>query len=117
MSGAVNFQVDMFDAAPAKRVLRGDKKKKLEVASHVIEFPGGAVEVSRLDDGNYWAHIIVNRGQALDVFDPGMQSAVGEVVSSRVDWAERRTEAIPGLPDQAKLTQIAVLIRPQRSVP
>lgn len=104
---------DLFDDAPARRVLRGDKKKKPDPAQHIIEFPGGAVEVSRLDDGSYWAHIIVNRRQALESLAPGMDSAFERVVSSRVDWDERRLEAIPSLPDEANLTQIAVRIMPE----
>lgn len=109
---AFTAQNDLFDDAPPRRVLRGDKKKKSEPAQHIIQFPGGAVEVSRLDDGSYWAHIIVNRSQALETLAPGMGSAFGKVVGSRVDWHERRLEAIPGLPDEANLTQIAVRILP-----
>jgi len=96
---------DQFDKAPAKRVLRGDKKTKSEPAQHIIEFPGGSVEVSRLDDGTYWAHIIVNAD---------VTRLVGRVIDSRVDWSERRLEAIPSIPDNASLTQIAVLISPER---
>ncbi len=102
---------DLFDYAPPRRVLKGDKKRKPEPAQHVIEFPGGAVEVSRLEDGTYWAHIIVNRGQAIPG-GRGLNSAIGQVVNSRVDWAERRLESIPGLPDDGNLTQVAVLIKP-----
>lgn len=109
---AINQQ---FDDAPRKRVLLGDKLKKAEPAQHIIEFPGGAIEVSRLDDGSYWAHIIINRGQALPDLGDGLGSARGVVVDSRVDWAERRADAIPGLPDQTTLTQIAVRIMPDRS--
>lgn len=103
---------DLFDDAPAQRVLKGDKKRKAEPAQHIIEFPGGAVEVSRLEDGSYWAHIIVNRGQAISG-GRGLTSALGRVINSRVDWAERRLEAIPGLPDDGNLTQLAVLIKPE----
>lgn len=77
-------------------------------------FPGGAVEVSRLEDGTYWAHIIVNRGQTLPIFGDGLQGARGGVVDSRIDWDERRFEGIPSLPDGAALVQIAVRIRPER---
>lgn len=105
---------DLFGKAPAKRVLRGDKKGKSEPGTHIIEFPGGAIELSRLQDGDYWAHIIINRGQALDDLS-GLGGAQGVVVSSRVDWDERRLEDIPGLPDEANLTQLAVRIRPART--
>lgn len=37
----------------------------------------------------------------------GFQGAKGDVISSRIDWDERRLEDIPGLPDEADLTQIA----------
>ncbi|GGB00246.1 hypothetical protein GCM10011491_30570 [Brucella endophytica] len=110
---AFTAQNDLFDKAPARRALFGDKKKKAEPAQHIIEFPGGAVEVSRLDDGSYWAHIIINRRQALADLAPGMGSAFGKVIDSRVDWDERRLEAIPSLPDAANLTQIAVRIIPE----
>jgi hypothetical protein len=102
---------DQFDRAPAKRVLKGQKHLKAEPATHIIEFPGGAVEVSRLDDGSYWAHIIVNRAWALNDQN-GVHAALGDVVSSRVDWNGRAAAPIPSLPDGAALTQVAVLIRP-----
>lgn len=103
---------NLFDDSPARRVLRGDKTRKPEPAMHIIEFPGGAVEVSRLDDGSYWAHIIVNRGHALDIHK-GLTGAIGVVVDSRIDWHERRLDAIPSLPDGGNLTQIAVRIMPE----
>ena len=93
-------------------MLHGDKKRKAEPAQHVIEFPGGAVEVSRLEDGSYWAHIIINQDQLYSGPHKGRASARGSVVDSRIDWAERRLEHIPGLPDGASLTQIAVHIVP-----
>lgn len=105
-------QNDLFDNAPKKRVLYGDKKRKAEPAQHIIEFPGGAVEVSRLDDGSYWAHIIVNRAYSTPGMT-GLHAALGEVVDSRIDWAERRLEGIPSLPDSTNLTQLAVRIVPQ----
>ncbi|MHB1265894.1 MAG: hypothetical protein ACYC1S_16015, partial [Gemmatimonadaceae bacterium] len=50
-------------SAPKRIELLGDRMKRPEPAQHIIEFPGGAVEVSRTSDGSYWAHIIVHRGQ------------------------------------------------------
>lgn len=102
---------DLFDDAPKKRVLYGDKKRKLESATHIIEFPGGAVEVSRIDDGTYWVHVAINRKQALEG-QRGMWAALGSVVESRIDWSERRLEDVPSLPDGAHLTHIAVRIQP-----
>lgn len=103
---------DLFGDAPAKRVLRGDKKRKAEPGTHIIEFPGGAIELSRLEDGSYWAHIIVNRNGAAG-HQRGTGAALGVVADSRIDWAERRLEAIPSLPDGANLTQLAVHIVPE----
>jgi hypothetical protein len=103
---------DLFGEAPARRVLRGDKKKQAEPGTHIIEFPGGAVELARLDDGTYWVHIIVNRGQALSDL-AGMDSALGSVVESRIDWHERKEASIPSLPSGSSLTQLAVRIRPE----
>ena len=102
---------DLFGKAPRKRILKGDPRKP-ESGTHIIEFPGGAIELSRLDDGSYWAHIIVNRKQAIDG-QRGTYAALGAVVDSRVDWAERQLSGIPGLPDQSSLTQIAVRIMPE----
>lgn len=113
MGGIATAINEQFDAAPAKRVLRGDKKRRPEPATHIIEFPGGAVEVSRLDDGSYWAHIIVNRDWALPGSQTGLREAIGEVADSRVDWAERRIEDIPGLPEGSHLTQVALRIVPR----
>ena len=104
---------ERIDVAPRRQVLRGDRKAKQEPGTHIIEFPGGAVEVSRLRNGDYWAHITVNRGQALQCLEGGFGGATGTVVDSRVDWAERHMQQIPSLPDGANLTQLAVLIRPE----
>jgi hypothetical protein len=103
---------DLFGTAPAKRILYGDKKRKSEPTTHIIEFPGGAVELSRLEDGSYWVHVIVNRAPLYSSNDKGMSSAHGEVIDSRIDWGERRLEGIPCLPEGATLTQLAVQIRP-----
>lgn len=106
---------DLFGQAPAKRTLYGDKKRKAESATHIIEFPGGAIELSRLEDGDYWAHIILNRKPLYSGDSKGLVSAHGEVIDSRIDWAERRLEEIPSIPDQGSLTQIAVRIRPVKA--
>lgn len=102
---------DLFGEAPRKRVLKGDKRKP-EPGTHIIEFPGGAIELARLDDGSYWAHIIVNRDYALQGMN-GTKGALGKVIDSRIDWAERRLEDIPSIPEAANLTQIAVRIMPE----
>ena len=94
---------------PKKIELIGDKKKRPEPAQHIIEFPGGAIEVSRTTDGNYWAHIMVNRNQLVDDCE-GIYSSYGEIVGARID-AENGVNPIP---DHERITQVALLIKPIR---
>ena len=61
MSQQVTTKNFLYGKAPRKIELLGDKTIRPEPATHIIEFPGGAIELSRTTDGNYWAHIIVNR--------------------------------------------------------
>lgn len=98
---------DQYGRAPKRRILQGDKARP-EPGTHIIEFPGGAMELSRLDDGSYWAHIAVYRGRGIKAD----QNTYGTVVDSRIDWAERRMEDIPHVPDEAHLTQLSVRIMP-----
>lgn len=112
MTGHQTCVNQRFDSAPARRVLRGDRRAKSEPGTHIIEFPGGAIELARLDDGSYWAHIIVNRRDAGDWGAEGLKGARGTVIDSRIDWDERHATAIPCVPDGAHLTQLAVRILP-----
>lgn len=95
-----------IDKAPKKITLLGNRSKP-ESAQHIIEFPGGAIELSRTTDGNYWAHIIVNRVKVVDD-TKGLYSAYGEIIDSRIDCEDGIME-VPGFPE---ITQIAILIRP-----
>ena len=95
-----------IDRAPKRVELLGDKTKRPEPAEHIIEFPGGAIEVSRTSSGDYWAHIIVNRGFA-DRDQDGMHAARGEVLDARVD----SSAGVCGLYGHETVTQVAVLIR------
>lgn len=103
MDTAKNYQIKK---APKLIQLFGDKTKKTESAEHIIEFPGGAIEVARTTDGEYWAHIIINRGQALEDC-AGLNSKRGTVVGARVD---RGTGTIDELEDYGNVSQLAVLI-------
>jgi hypothetical protein len=67
-----------YGKAPNRILLLGDKSIRPEPATHVIEFPGGAIELSRTSDNNYWAHIIVNRDFALPDDCEGLR-AYGEL--------------------------------------
>lgn len=104
---SLTFTAKVFQAgkAPKRIELLGDKQRP-ESAQHIIEFPGGAIELTRTTDGLYWAHIQVNRGDVIDDAE-GRVSAVGRVVASRVD---RGTGVIDDLPDFKNVSQIAVLI-------
>jgi hypothetical protein len=97
--------------APKRITLLGDRAKP-EPATHIIEFPGGAIELSRINDREYWAHIIVNRKWALDEMDGTLHGAIATVVDSRV-FVERvgLREVVPEPADRAEVSQIAVLIR------
>lgn len=102
----------LYGHAPKRIELLGDKQKRPESAEHIIEFPGGAIEVARTSDGNYWAHIIVNRGQAFEDCN-GRTSARGEVMGSRI----QRPDGLTPIERHEDVSQIAVLIKPTRTTP
>jgi hypothetical protein len=104
-----------YGSAPGKIHLLGDKTQKPEPATHIIEFPGGAVELSRTTDGNYWAHIIVNRDFALPEGAKGLYGAYGEIVGSRIDYDFPTDPHIVDVPNAEQVRQIAILIRPTRA--
>ncbi|MGF3022619.1 hypothetical protein ACQVP2_07305 [Methylobacterium aquaticum] len=96
-----------FGQAPARVDLLGDKLQRPESVEHIISFPGGAIEVARTTDGDYWAHIIIYQGSITP--QTGMASARGEVVASRVCRAgEMGVAEIEGA---ERASQIAVRIR------
>src|SRR5579859_3930515 len=92
--------------APKQIKLFGDKKRKPESSAHIIEFPGGAIELSRTSDGNYWAHIIANRDHTVDDCE-GLVSAFGEIVGSRIDY-EFPHDPIEEIPNASAVRQIAI---------
>jgi hypothetical protein len=87
--------------------------RRPEPATHIIEFPGGAIELSRTSDGNYWAHIIVNRDFALPGDIEGMEGAYGEIVGSRIDYEFPAEPNIVEIPAAQHVRQIAILIQPR----
>jgi hypothetical protein len=104
----------LIDSAPQRIELLGDKTRRPEPATHIIEFPGGAIELSRTSDGNYWTHIIVNRDFALPGDIEGMEGAYGEIVGSRIDYEFPAEPNIVEVPDAQRVRQIAILIKPKR---
>lgn len=106
--------------APKRIDLLGDKTRRPESAQHIITFPGGAIELSRTTDGDYWAHVIINTDQQSDMED-NFHSARGEVIASRVDFGLDdvratgvRALAVPDGCSLAGVRQIAVLIKATR---
>lgn len=102
----------LIDGAPRRIELLGDKTRRPEPATHIIEFPGGAIELSRTSDGNYWAHIIVNRDFALPGDIEGMEGAYGDIVGSRIDYEFPAEPNIVEIPAAQQVRQIAILIKP-----
>jgi hypothetical protein len=101
----------LFDEAPAEIVLRGDKKRKIEASTHIIEFPGGAIELSRTGNGEYWAHIIVNHEFA-DADNDGLHKAYGKVVDTRIDYEFPADPCIVPIANEHQIHQVAIRIRP-----
>ena len=116
MAGKFTCKSYQIADAPKRITLRGDKTKKPEPAQHIIEWPGGAVEVSRLDDGSYWAHIIINTEPGIDDCE-GLVACASEVVDSRIDYrwtTDAAMKHIIPIPNAGDLHQIAVLVRPRQ---
>lgn len=84
--------------------LRGDRNNP-EPVTCVITFPGGSVEVSRTSDGEYWAHIAVDK-------DQGDYDTPGHVVDSRVDYKYEGylKHGILNVPDVDQIDHIALRI-------
>ena len=107
MSGAFTSKNFPINKAPRRIELFGSKKRP-ESAQHIIEFPGGAIEVSRTTDCNYWAHIIVNQEYGREEGSL-LQQARGIVEFSSL---LRGSAVETGIEGAERLTQIAVLIKP-----
>lgn len=103
---AKSYQIEK---APKRIQLFGDKTKKSEPAQHIIEFPGGAIEVSRTSEGNYWAHIIVDRDGVLG--SSGTGEVCGEIVGHRI----QALGSVSNIHNGDYAQQIAVLIKPVRT--
>jgi hypothetical protein len=100
-----------FDKAPKKITLHGDKTKKVESSQHIIEFPGGAIEVTRTQDGEYWAHIMVNTGDACGE-GQGFDRTNAEITDTRIDFLDPAIGVCSIQPSDKPFNHIAVRIRP-----
>jgi hypothetical protein len=108
MKSAFTAKVYHAGKAPKRIALLGDKTKRPESAQHVIEFPGGAIELTRTTDGDYWAHILINRGPVIGDVE-GSCSALGEVVDARI--GREHPFGVDGIENHGAIEQLAVLIR------
>lgn len=104
------FQVQHFDDACAIIILGNPKNPEPSTAT--IKFPGGHVEVSRCSDGDYWAHLAINRGDFGESIGSNEEIRV-KLVDSRVDFdLERsREHGILPVPDADKVEHIAMRVR------
>jgi hypothetical protein len=94
-------------SATAKVIeLKGDSRKP-ESAEHIIIFPGGSISVCRTSNNEYWAHIEVNKDEVL-IDEAVRESAVGEIVDSRMDFPGGH---VYDLPEIKGAMHIAVRIR------
>jgi hypothetical protein len=68
--------------------VRGDKTKQLEPSEHRIHFPGGYIGVTRTSEGEYWAHVGINRE-----FDGDTEKDPGRLTGARLDVSGKSTSA------------------------
>ena len=82
-------------------IFEGDIEKRLEPSTGIIQFPGGHVEVSRTNNGKYWAHIAVDDA--------------ANIVDSRIDYDyEKYNELkgkIPPIPGEGHIEHMAIMIK------
>ena len=105
---AFTAQSHVLDRAPARITLLGDTRRP-ESAQHIIEFPGGAIAVSRLSDGSgHWAEVTTNT-QAPIPDSRGLHGAVGRITDTRLAYAVPGGRADEVLCEG--LMQVAVLVR------
>ncbi len=90
--------------------IKGDPKNP-EKAQTILLFPGGALELTRTSDNEYWAHIMVNSEGQVDPDIGYVNTKGGKVVDARLDYnfenPPREQEIIP---DLDKLKHIAIKI-------
>lgn len=86
--------------------LLGDPRQRREKPHTIIRFPGGAFEIARTDDNDYWVHVSVKDG----VDEPS-----GLIIAARLDATGRYADDFNGLlrEEIAKgdVSHIAFLIR------
>ena len=80
-------------------IFKGDKSNP-EPHTGVIKFPGGHVEVSRCEDGTYWAHIVADESV--------------NIIDSRIDYNyegyQKSEPRIPQIPMKEHIKKMAIKI-------
>lgn len=82
MKTGTHFKVQEFSDAVMGVELFGDRKRP-EPEYFRVRFPGGDVDLSRLDDGSYWVHLRVDRPD--DGGDPYREHGFARIVDARLD--------------------------------
>lgn len=87
-------------------IFEGNKTSP-EPAFGIIKFPGGHVEVTRCDNGTYWAHISIKD-------DTGDSSKNGKIVKSRFDYdyetSIKMNKNVVPIPEEQGIEHIAIRI-------
>lgn len=73
----------VYDPQATHMIFEGDKRNP-EPPTGVITFPGGHVEVSRCENGDYWAHVYVVGSE--------------NITESRIDYASPENAHLHGIP-------------------
>ena len=94
--------------------LHGDKTRKPEKPYTIINFPGGSLELSRIDDGEnagcYWVHIATHG-------EPGLGEKPATIIEARIDCKGQRycdagNSALTDELAHGDVNHIAFLVRP-----
>jgi len=78
----------------AVTVLFKGNKSSPEPSTGIIKFPGGHVEVSRTSDGQYWAHLELNKST--------------KVTDSRIDYTHDVIKRVVDLPKSESIQKLAL---------
>ncbi len=100
-----------FPGQPAagRFALYGDKDRQIEKAYTILEFPGGAIELARTSDGEYWVHVAVNHPNKAWEGGP----ASGKIIDARIDLVDAHADAERGAPlMNPDINHIAIRIGP-----
>jgi hypothetical protein len=110
MKTGAHLRVQEFSDSVQGVQLFGDKRRP-EPEYFRLKFPGGDVDLSRLDDGSYWVHLRVNRPD-----DGGMpdERVFAQIVDARLDVrGKHAAETDPGDFKHPGLYHVALRVKVQ----